>query len=133
MVLNVLNPEESKSEEGMGLEASELARWTRFAAKGGIGKCTATCDCIAESTDDLMFLKVVLFAQLFFLGRLMAYMYGFRMTRLRFYCNFLTRKTSFWYAFSVLFDVYVVEYWVRATARVSLAISQVLTYIFMPS
>ena len=55
----VLNPEESKSEEGMGLEASELARWTRFAAKGGIGKCTATCDCVAESTDDLMFLKVL--------------------------------------------------------------------------
>jgi len=42
----------------MGLEAAELARWTRFAAKGGIGKCTATCDCVAESADDLMFLKV---------------------------------------------------------------------------
>ena len=58
-------PEESKSEEGMGLEAAELARWTRFAAKGGIGKCTATCDCVAESTDDLMFLKV-LFSLTFF-------------------------------------------------------------------
>ena len=54
-------PEESKSEEVMGLEASELARWTRFAAKGGIGKCTATCDCVAESKDDLMFLKVLFF------------------------------------------------------------------------
>ncbi|KAF9554277.1 hypothetical protein CPC08DRAFT_672333 [Agrocybe pediades] len=41
----------------MGLEAAELARWTRFAAKGGIGKCTALCDCVAESPDDLMFLK----------------------------------------------------------------------------
>ncbi|KDR79719.1 hypothetical protein GALMADRAFT_93552 [Galerina marginata CBS 339.88] len=41
----------------MGLEAAELARWTRFAAKGGIGKCTAMCDCVAESPDDLMFLK----------------------------------------------------------------------------
>ncbi|KAF8149384.1 hypothetical protein B0H34DRAFT_733556 [Crassisporium funariophilum] len=41
----------------MGLEAAELARWTRFAAKGGIGRCTATCDCVAESADDLMFLK----------------------------------------------------------------------------
>jgi hypothetical protein len=61
-----LTPEESKSEEGMGLEASELARWTRFAAKGGIGKCTATCDCVAESTDDLMFLKVFFFTYFFF-------------------------------------------------------------------
>ena len=50
----------------MGLEASELARWTRFAAKGGIGKCTAICDCVAESTDDLMFLKVLFFHLLFF-------------------------------------------------------------------
>ena len=41
----------------MGLEPAELARWTRFAAKGGIGKCTASCDCVAESPDDLMFLK----------------------------------------------------------------------------
>ena len=42
----------------MVLEPAELARWSRFAAKGGIGKCTATCDCVAESTDDLMFMKV---------------------------------------------------------------------------
>ncbi|TFK32573.1 rab-GTPase-TBC domain-containing protein [Crucibulum laeve] len=41
----------------MGMDATELARWTRFAAKGGIGKCTAICDCVAESPDDLMFLK----------------------------------------------------------------------------
>jgi hypothetical protein len=40
------------------MDAAELARWTRFAAKGGIGKCTATRDCIAESSEDLMFLKV---------------------------------------------------------------------------
>lgn len=40
------------------MEAAELARWTRFAAKGGIGKCIATADCVAESSDDLMFLKV---------------------------------------------------------------------------
>jgi len=39
------------------MEAAELARWTRFAAKGGIGKCIATADCVAESLDDLMFLK----------------------------------------------------------------------------
>ena len=42
----------------IGMDAGELARWTRFAAKGGIGKCTATSDCIAESAEDLMFLKV---------------------------------------------------------------------------
>ena len=42
----------------MGLEPADLARWTRFAAKGGIGKCVAQCDCVAESSDDLMFLKV---------------------------------------------------------------------------
>jgi hypothetical protein len=26
--------------------------------KGGIGKCVAICDCIAENNNDLMFLKV---------------------------------------------------------------------------
>ncbi|KAJ7221749.1 hypothetical protein GGX14DRAFT_325319, partial [Mycena pura] len=39
------------------MDAAELARWTRFAAKGGIGKCTATGDCVAEAAEDLMFLK----------------------------------------------------------------------------
>ncbi|KAG6856602.1 hypothetical protein H0H87_002694 [Tephrocybe sp. NHM501043] len=43
--------------EETAMEAIELARWTRFAAKGGIGKCTALCDCVAENADDLMFLK----------------------------------------------------------------------------
>lgn len=42
------------------MDANELGRWTRFAAKGGIGKCTALQDCVAEQTDDLMFLKVCL-------------------------------------------------------------------------
>lgn len=41
-----------------GMDAHELARWTRFAAKGGIGRCTAIVDCIAqEMGEDLMFLK----------------------------------------------------------------------------
>jgi hypothetical protein len=40
------------------MDAPELARWTRFAAKGGIGRCTAISDCVAEAADDLMFLKV---------------------------------------------------------------------------
>ncbi|KAI0770872.1 hypothetical protein BD413DRAFT_68728, partial [Trametes elegans] len=39
------------------MDATELGRWTRFAAKGGIGKCTAIQDCVAEHADDLMFLK----------------------------------------------------------------------------
>ncbi|TDL21252.1 hypothetical protein BD410DRAFT_695087, partial [Rickenella mellea] len=39
------------------MDAAELSRWTRFAAKGGIGRCTAVQDCVAESGDDLMFLK----------------------------------------------------------------------------
>ena len=38
------------------MEAKDLARWTRFANKGGIGKCTAVLDCVAQGTDDLMFL-----------------------------------------------------------------------------
>ncbi|TFK77956.1 hypothetical protein K466DRAFT_507927 [Polyporus arcularius HHB13444] len=40
------------------MDASELGRWTRFAGKGGIGKCTALQDCIAEEPQDLMFMKV---------------------------------------------------------------------------
>ncbi|GLB44029.1 hypothetical protein LshimejAT787_1502130 [Lyophyllum shimeji] len=39
------------------MEAAELARWTRLAGKGGIGKCTAINDCVAENVDDLMFMK----------------------------------------------------------------------------
>ncbi|KAJ8507272.1 hypothetical protein ONZ45_g10348 [Pleurotus djamor] len=39
------------------MDATELSRWTRFAAKGGIGKCTATHDCVADTPEDLMFLK----------------------------------------------------------------------------
>ncbi|PCH32957.1 hypothetical protein WOLCODRAFT_56556, partial [Wolfiporia cocos MD-104 SS10] len=37
--------------------AKELGRWARFAAKGGIGRGTALQDCIAETDDDLMFMK----------------------------------------------------------------------------
>lgn len=38
------------------MDATELARWTRFASRGGIGKCTAVTDCVAEEPGDLMFL-----------------------------------------------------------------------------
>jgi hypothetical protein len=44
------------------MDGPELARWTRFAAKGGVGSCTAAQDCIAETDGDLMFLKVGSFA-----------------------------------------------------------------------
>lgn len=39
------------------MDASELARWSRFAVKGGIGRCTASRDCVAQNPEDLMFLK----------------------------------------------------------------------------
>ncbi|KAI0935551.1 hypothetical protein AcV5_003953 [Taiwanofungus camphoratus] len=39
------------------MDASELGRWTRFASKGGIGRCTALQDCVAEEPEDLMFMK----------------------------------------------------------------------------
>jgi hypothetical protein len=40
------------------MDAAQLSRWTRFASKGGIGKCIAQQDCVAREPDDLMFLKV---------------------------------------------------------------------------
>ncbi|KAG9123923.1 hypothetical protein FRC07_013497, partial [Ceratobasidium sp. 392] len=39
------------------MESAELARWQRFASKGGIGRSTALVDCVAERDGDLMFLK----------------------------------------------------------------------------
>ena len=30
----------------------DAARWSRFAAKGGIGDCTAAQDCVAERAED---------------------------------------------------------------------------------
>ncbi|KAG8715754.1 hypothetical protein FRC11_000383 [Ceratobasidium sp. 423] len=39
------------------MESADLARWQRFASKGGIGKSTALVDRIAERDGDLMFLK----------------------------------------------------------------------------
>lgn len=40
------------------MDAPQLSRWTRFASKGGIGRCIAQQDCVAREPDDLMFLKV---------------------------------------------------------------------------
>lgn len=45
------------------MDAQELARWLRFATKGGIGKCTATRDCVAQNPEDLMFLQASSLAQ----------------------------------------------------------------------
>ncbi|KZV75280.1 hypothetical protein PENSPDRAFT_538468, partial [Peniophora sp. CONT] len=39
------------------MDAAQLGRWTRFAAKGGIGRATALVDYVAEQPQDLMFLK----------------------------------------------------------------------------
>ncbi|KZT53458.1 hypothetical protein CALCODRAFT_405494, partial [Calocera cornea HHB12733] len=39
------------------MDAPQLTRWTRFAAKGGIGRGTALRDCVAEGPDDLMFMQ----------------------------------------------------------------------------
>ncbi|KAF9062341.1 hypothetical protein BDP27DRAFT_294655 [Rhodocollybia butyracea] len=41
------------------MDAAELARLIRFAARGGIGKATAIEDRVAESSEDLMFIEVV--------------------------------------------------------------------------
>ncbi len=48
------------------MEPEQLVRWTRFAAKGGIGKCTAVNDYIAQHSDDLMFLQVRYWVLAFF-------------------------------------------------------------------
>lgn len=42
----------------LDMDAADLARWSRFAMKGGIGKCTALQDCVAKAPEDLMFVKV---------------------------------------------------------------------------
>ncbi|KAF8502600.1 hypothetical protein F5888DRAFT_1600786, partial [Russula emetica] len=39
------------------MDASQFSRWTRFAKKGGIGKCVALKNCAAEHPGDLMFFK----------------------------------------------------------------------------
>jgi len=49
------------------MDASQLSRWTRFAKKGGIGKCLALQDCVAEQPGDLMFFKVCSLSPLYFL------------------------------------------------------------------
>ena len=52
------NDDNDNNDRCVEIDANELGRWTRFAAKGGIGKCVAVQDCIAEEDEDLMFLKV---------------------------------------------------------------------------
>ena len=40
------------------MDASQFSRWTRFAKKGGIGRCVAMKNCAAEHPGDLMFFEV---------------------------------------------------------------------------
>jgi len=50
------------------MDASQFSRWTRFAKKGGIGRCVAQKNCAAEHPGDLMFFEVCsLFSLLFLL------------------------------------------------------------------
>ncbi|KAH7097869.1 hypothetical protein BKA62DRAFT_623365, partial [Auriculariales sp. MPI-PUGE-AT-0066] len=61
------------------LDAQNLARWTRFALKGGIGRCVAVQDCVAQNPEDLMFLKgdeIVVLVQLSEEGRFLGYCEG---------------------------------------------------------
>jgi hypothetical protein len=53
------------------MDASQFSRWTRFAKKGGIGRCVALKNCAAEHPGDLMFFEVnaFLFLSLFFHSR----------------------------------------------------------------
>ncbi|KAF7323173.1 Rab-GAP TBC domain-containing protein [Mycena chlorophos] len=86
------------------MEATELARWTRFAAKGGIGKATATGDCVAEAADELMFLKndeIVVLLQLTddtFLGFCEGIVGKFRASEVRFHAKLkkpvMTKRSS---------------------------------------
>ena len=39
------------------LSATDLARWAKFALKGGIGKAVAKADRLADLDEDLMFLQ----------------------------------------------------------------------------
>lgn len=68
------------------MASSDLARWQRFAGKGGIGKSTALVDCVAERDGDLMFLKVCLSPLLLVLLLILP-----RTTRLRCSCSFPRR------------------------------------------
>lgn len=77
------------------MDAAELARWTRFAAKGGIGRGIAIADCVAEAADDLMFLKVSF-------ASLRSYSVAddgtHRVTRSQFSCSFLISRIFTLYA-----------------------------------
>lgn len=44
------------------MDAAEFSRWTRFAKKGGIGRCVALKNCAAAHPDDLMFFEVLSFS-----------------------------------------------------------------------
>ncbi|THU87057.1 hypothetical protein K435DRAFT_731007 [Dendrothele bispora CBS 962.96] len=46
------NPHDRKTCPEKREDAAELSRWTRFAVKEGIEKCTATHDCVVERNEE---------------------------------------------------------------------------------
>ena len=83
----------------LNMKVHELARWTRFAAKGGIGKCTAVQDCVALSSDDLMFLKVRSLGVVLILNSVKvsnSLLKMYRETRSLFLCNCKISLTHIW-------------------------------------
>ena len=83
----------------LNMKVHELARWTRFAAKGGIGKCTAVHDCVAQSSDDLMFLKVCSLALVASGVQISKPPVMYRTTRLLFSCNCKSSPIHIWSVF----------------------------------
>ena len=75
------------------MDATELGRWSRFASKGGIGKCTALQDYVAEEPEDLMFMKV---ACVLIWRVILVTEHEIRMTRSPSLCSSVTRMMSSW-------------------------------------
>lgn len=50
-------PQLAASGPAFPLAATDLARWVKFAMKGGIGKAVAKADRLADLDEDLMFLE----------------------------------------------------------------------------
>src|SRR6266404_3580428 len=110
------------------MDAAQLSRWTRFASKGGIGKCIALQDCLALETDDLMFLKVCPSPLFFYLLP-----YSHRTTRSSSWFNYLTRTTFTSSVFSSSLDLHTFTSSPRVIVRASLAAFLPLTFTLMPN
>lgn len=81
------------------MDANELGRWTRFAAKGGIGKCTAIQDCVAEEPEDLMFLKVNILLE--DLCHELPLTMDLRTMKSQSLCSYQDRMICIWYLYSI--------------------------------